>query len=410
MPRGDSFISVLDVGTNKVTTLVASMNASGEIEFIGKGVSANDKGMIAGSVVNMEATKNSIIKSIKEAEKVGDISIRNVIVGISGEHISSQNSHGVVTVKGKEVTQFDIDKVIEQAKNIILASDRQIIGVEVAGFIVDDQEGIKNPKGMAGKRLETKVHIITASSAMMQNLLRCVEDAGVDVAAVAVNSLCSGLAVLEEDEKQLGVALIDIGKGTSDITVYVKGNPVLTAVVPMGGAQITSDISFALKIPPDEAERIKKKHGSAIGSLVNSNEEFDVSSIGGGEKKIIRSQALAGVIAPRVEEIMMLIKKKIGELSNQNTIATGIVLTGGTSKLKYIDQYTQEILGLDVRIGSPRLAETSSGIDTSVLKDPEYASAVGIVLNYFKNGSMAVSERGGSLWEKIKNFFKMFFE
>ncbi|HQI05835.1 MAG TPA: cell division protein FtsA, partial [bacterium] len=293
MPKNDSVIVALDVGTKKVTTLVAKVENDKKVQFIGKGVAKNENGIIAGSVVNMEATTRAIHESVTEAEKIADIHIKSVYIGLSGEHVSSMNSHGVVTVRGREVAQTDIDRVIEQARNVSLPSDRQIINVEIGEFVVDDQAGIRNPKGMAGRRLEVKVHILTSSTAMLRNLAKSVEDAGLHVEDVIVNGIAGSWAVLEEDEKQLGVALIDIGDGTTDITVYHKGDPVYTTVIPMGGRYVTTDISYAMRIPPVEAERIKCRYGSARPDYVSSDEEIEVSTIGTEEKKVKKVHFLA---------------------------------------------------------------------------------------------------------------------
>jgi len=409
MPKGDNLLTVLDVGTSKVTVLVANPGEDGSVQFVGKGVSETQNGIIAGSVVNMEATKEAVVKAVTEAEKVSDIHIRSAVLGLSGEHISSINSHGVVTVRTKEVTASDVERVIEQAKNISLPSDRRIVGVEIAGFVVDEQHSIKNPKGMAGRRLEAKIHIITASIAMIQNLVKSVNDAGIQVEDIVVNSLASGYAVLTEDEKQLGVALVDIGEGTTDITVYSDGNPIYTTVIPMGGDYITKDISYAIRIPPMEAERIKLEYGSAISEMVSSDEEVEVEVIGGGAPKIIRSQALAGVVAPRVEEIMMTIRKKINEDLKENMISTGVVLTGGTAKLKYINTLAEDVLGLAVRIGNPRVSDDNLGI-APILRDPCFASAVGIVYYFIKHGGVKIVDSTPGIATKIGGFFKRFFE
>ncbi len=411
MSKNDNLIVSLDVGTSKVTTIVATVSNDGKIQFAGKGVSENNKGMIAGSVVNMDSTREAVQKSITEAEKVADVHIKSVILGISGEHINSINSHGVVTVRGREVAQTDMERVIDQAKNISLPSDRKIVGVEVGEYLVDDQSGIKNPRGMSGKRLEVKVHIITASIAMIQNLVKSVVDVGIQVEGIMVNSLASSYSVLEEDEKQLGVALIDIGEGTTDIIVYRNGNPIYTSVLPMGGKYITKDISFTLRIPPAEAERIKCLHGSAVPEMVSQEEEVEVPVIGGGQSKIVRVQYIAGVIAPRVEEIMLNIRKKINEDINvkESMIVSGIVLTGGCSKLKNIKALAEDILGLPVRIGAPHIEDDGFGI-APVLKDPLYSSAVGIIYYFFKHESYISKETTNGFFDKIFKFFDKFIQ
>jgi len=409
MPKNENTIVALDVGTQKVTTLVAKVDPSGRVQFIGKGVAFNENGIIAGSVVNMEATTKAIQESVKEAEKIADIHIKSVYIGLSGEHVSSINSHGVVTVRGREVAQTDIDRVIEQARNISLASDRQIVNVEIGEFVVDDQAGIRNPKGMAGRRLEVKVHILTSSTAMLRNLAKSIEDAGLHVEDVLVNGIAASWAVLEEDEKQLGVALIDIGEGTTDITVYHQGDPIYTAVIPMGGNYVTKDISYAMRIPPVEAERIKCRHGSARPDYVSSDEEIEVSIIGTDEKKVKKVHFLASVLAPRVEEILMAARKRLNEEMKENVIQTNVVLTGGTAELKDIQSLAKEVFEQPVRIGKPKINEASSGFQ-DVLSAPAFSSAVGII-NYFANrGKLKIKEGSGGFFGWLSEFFKKFFE
>lgn len=409
MPKNDSVIVALDVGTKKVTTLVAKVENDKKVQFIGKGVAKNENGIIAGSVVNMEATTRAIHESVTEAEKIADIHIKSVYIGLSGEHVSSMNSHGVVTVRGREVAQTDIDRVIEQARNVSLPSDRQIINVEIGEFVVDDQAGIRNPKGMAGRRLEVKVHILTSSTAMLRNLAKSVEDAGLHVEDVIVNGIAGSWAVLEEDEKQLGVALIDIGDGTTDITVYHKGDPVYTTVIPMGGKYVTTDISYAMRIPPVEAERIKCRYGSARPDYVSSDEEIEVSTIGTEEKKVKKVHFLASVLAPRVEEILMAARKRLNEEMKESLIQTNIVLTGGTAELKDIQFLAKDVFEQPVRIGKPKINEASSGFK-DVLSSPSFSTAVGIINYFAERGKMKFRDKNGGFFSKLGDFFRRFFE
>jgi len=409
MPKNDNIIVALDVGTKKVATLVAKIESEKKVQFIGKGVAYNENGIIAGSVVNMEATTRAIQSSVMEAEKIADIHIKSAYISLSGEHVSSMNSHGVVTVRGKEVAQTDIDRVIEQARNISLPSDRQIINVEIGEFVVDDQAGIRNPKGMAGRRLEVKVHIITASSAMLRNLAKSVEDAGLQVEDVLVSGIAGSWAVLEEDEKQLGVALIDIGEGTTDIAVYHNGDPVYTSVIPMGGRYITTDISYAMRIPPVEAERIKCRYGSARPDFVSSDEEIEVSIIGTDEKKVKKVHFLASVLSPRVEEILMAARKRLNDEMKESLIQTNIVLTGGTAELKDIQSLAKDVFEQPVRIGKPKINEASSGFK-DVLSSPSFSTAVGIVNYFAQHEKMKFRDKNGSFFMKLGDFFRRFFE
>ncbi|MGI6394823.1 MAG: cell division protein FtsA [bacterium] len=409
MSKNSAVIVALDVGTKKVTTLVAKVESGGKVQFVGKGVAKNENGIIAGNVVDMEATARAIYESITEAEKIADFHVKSLHIGLSGEHVSSMNSHGVVTVRGREVAQTDIDRVIEQARSVSLPSDRQIINVEIGEFTVDDQEGIRNPKGMAGKRLEVKVHILTSSSTMLRNLAKSVEVAGFQVEDVLVNGIAGGWAVLEEDEKQLGVALIDIGDGTTDISVYYKGNPVYTTVVPMGGRFVTTDISYAMRIPPVEAEKIKCRYGSARPDYVSNDEEIEVISIGTEEKKVKKVHFLASVLAPRVEEILMAAKKRLNDEMKESLIQTNIVLTGGTSELKDIESLAKDVFEQPVRVGKPKIGEDSSGFQ-DVLSSPSFSTAVGIVNYFAQRGKMKFKGKRGGFVGKIGDFLRKFFE
>ncbi|HNT27445.1 MAG TPA: cell division protein FtsA [bacterium] len=409
MSKNESIITALDVGTSKVTTLVASRNAAGRIQFIGKGVARNPDGMINGNVVNMEATTRAINESVTEADKICDVRIRSVLLGLSGEHISSLNSHGVFTVRGREVAQSDIDRVVEQSKNISLSGERRIVGTEMGEFVVDEQSGIKNPRGMAGRRLEVKTHVVTASVAMIQNLVRSVTDAGLQVDEILVNGIASAESVLQEDEKQLGVALVDIGDGTADIVVYKQGALVYTAVVPMGGRYITRDISIALRMPPAEAERVKCRFGCAEPKSVSPDEEIEVSCIGDEEKKIIKAQFVAEVITPRVEEIMVNIRKKINEDIKDSFISSGIVLTGGTANLRYIKNIAEDVLGLPVRIGRPAISDDGMGF-AELLRDPSFASAVGMAYYHGRRGGVKNGSSHGGLFGWLGRVMEKFFQ
>ncbi len=406
MVKRENFITALDVGTAKVTALVATVSPEGRIQFVGKGSARNPDGMIGGNVVNMEATTRAINEAVTEADKICDAHIKSVVLGLSGDHISSVNSHGVVTIRGREVAQSDIDRVIEQAKNINLSTDRYIVNWEIGEFIVDDQNGIRKPKGMAGRRLEVKIHIVTASVAMMQNLVRSVTNAGLQVDSVVVNGLASAEAVLQEDEKQLGVALVDIGDGTADVVVYKQGRLAYTAVVPMGGGFITRDISIALRMPPAEAERVKCRYGCAVPASVSPEEEIEVMCIGDEEKRLIKSQILAQVISPRVDEILTQVRRRMAEDLKDTFISSGVVLTGGTANLRYIKNLAEETLGLPVRIGRPVIAEDGMGF-AELLRDPACAAAVGIVYYHLRRGM--VRENNGGMFGRLGKWVEKFF-
>ena len=404
----DNIITALDIGTRKVTTIVAQIGEGGVISFIGKGVAENTKGLIAGDVVDVQATARTIQESVAEAEKISSKHIKSVFVGISGEGIRSMNSHGVIPVRGREVAQTDIDRVIEQAKIVTLPDDSDIINVEIGEYTVDGRAGIRNPKGMACRKLEVDVLIVTASRTMLRNLIKAVEDSGLRLDDVLVSGIASSWAVLEEDEKNLGVAMIDIGDGVADIAIYHKGDPVYVAVVPMGGRFVTDDISKVMKIPPAEAEKIKCLHGSARPDYVSDTEEFKTVVIGTNAPTTKKAKQLSTVMTPRIEEILMEIRKKLAASQKESLIQTDIVITGGTSDLKDIRYVAEDIFEQQVRIGVPKIEDSSSGFQ-NVLSTPSFSTAVGIV-NYFANHNNVKFGKKDGFFVKICNFFKNFIE
>ena len=404
----DNIITALDIGTRKVTTIVAQIGEGGVISFIGKGVAENTKGLIAGDVVDVQATARTIQESVAEAEKISSKHIKSVFVGISGEGIRSMNSHGVIPVRGREVAQTDIDRVIEQAKIVTLPDDSDIINVEIGEYTVDGRAGIRNPKGMACRKLEVDVLIVTASRTMLRNLIKAVEDSGLRLDDVLVSGIASSWAVLEEDEKNLGVAMIDIGDGVADIAIYHKGDPVYVAVVPMGGRFVTDDISKVMKIPPAEAEKIKCQHGSARPDYVSDTEEFKTVVIGTNAPTTKKAKQLSTVMTPRIEEILMEVRKKLAASQKESLIQTDIVITGGTSDLKDIRYVAEDIFEQQVRIGVPKIEDSSSGFQ-NVLSSPAFSTAVGIV-NYFANHNNVKFGKKDGFFVKICNFFKNFIE
>lgn len=405
----DNIITALDIGTKEVTTLVAQIGDKGEISFIGKGVATNNKGLIAGDVVDVQATARTIQESVAEAEKISSKHIKSVFVGISGEGIRSMNSHGVIPVRGREVAQTDIDRVIEQAKIVTLPDDSDIINVEIGEYTVDGRAGIRNPKGMACRKLEVDVLIVTASRTMLRNLIKAVEDSGLRLDDVLVSGIASSWAVLEEDEKNLGVAMVDIGEGVADIAIYHKGDPVYVAVVPMGGRFVTDDISKVMKIPPAEAEKIKCLHGSARPDYVSDTEEFKTVVIGTNAPTTKKAKQLSTVMTPRIEEILLEIKTKLAASQKESLIQTDIVMTGGTSDLKDIQYVAEDIFEQQVRIGVPKIDEESNSGFQNVLSSPAFSTAVGIV-NYFANHNNVKFGKKDGLFVKICNFFKNFIE
>lgn len=406
MPK-NSVITALDVGTKKVTTVVAQLDENNNIKFIGKGVAENQGGMIAGNVVNLEATTKAIRESVEEAEKIAAIRIKPVYIAVSGEQISSRISRGMVSVRGDDVADTDIERVIEEAKVCNLPSDREIVNVEIGEYILDGRGGIRNPKGMAGRKLEVKVLIVTALTTMLRNLAKSVEDAGLQIEDWLVSGIADSWAVLEPDEQKLGVALIDVGEGTTDVAIYHNGDPVYTAVIPMGGKDITNDISKVMKIPPVEAEKIKRRYGNARQEYISESEEIEVTTIGTNEKKSKKVKQLSAVLTPRVEEILIEAKKAIMENQIENLLQTNIVITGGTAELKNIEILAKDIFEQATRIGKPTINEESSGF-CDVLGVPDFSTAVGIINYFAARNTMKVKKE--NFFTTIYKYFRKFFE
>ena len=408
MAKSNAMIAALDIGTKSVTTLVAQKNDEGVFSIIGKGVFENNKGLIAGDVVDVQATVAAIRESVAEAEQISSKRIKKVFVGVSGEGIGSINSHGVIQVRGQEIAKTDVNRVIEQAKIITLPDDREIISVEIGKYTVDGKPGIVNPIGMACRRLEVDVLIITMPKTMCRNLYKAVEDAGFFVNGVVVSAIASSWAVLEEDEKNLGVAMVDIGDGVADIAIYYNGDPVYVAVMPMGGKFITDDISKVMKIPPAEAEKIKCKYGNARPEYVSDAEVFETFVIGTNAQTTKKVKQLATVITPRIEEILIEIKKKLRESQKESLIQSDIVITGGTAKLKNIQCVTEDTLEQTVRIGIPKIDDPGSGLN-DVLSSPTFATAVGIIRHFSGRRQLEIAKRNG-FWAKVADIFRNFFE
>lgn len=404
----NNVITALDIGTKKVTTLIAQINGNGSFSIIGKGVSEHNKGLIAGDVVDVQATAAAILESVSEAEKISSKRVKSVFVGISGEGIRSINSHGVIQVRGQEVARTDVERVIEQAKIITMPDDSDIINVEIGKYTVDGKAGIVNPIGMACRKLEVDVLIVTMPKTMCRNLYKAVEDAGFIVSGCVVSAIASSWAVLEDDERELGVAMVDIGDGVADIAVYFSGDPVYVAVMPMGGKFITDDISKVMKIPPLEAEKVKCKYGSARPEYVSETEVFGTFVIGTNAQTTKKAKQLATVITPRIEEILIEIKKKLAESQKDSLIQSDIVLTGGTAELKDIQCVAEDIFEQPVRIGRPNIEDTDSGF-YDVLRKPEFSTAFGMIRHFTVRKQVDIVKKDGFL-AKIGDFLKNFFE
>lgn len=364
----------LDIGTTKICSIIGEKTSDG-IEIVGIGTSPS-KGLKKGMIIDIEATIGSIRQAIKGAEKMAEYAIETVYTGISGSHIKSFNSHGVTAVKKREVKRSDIKRSIDAARAITIPADREIIHVLPQEFIVDDQGGIRDPLGMSGMRLEAKVHVVTGAVTSAQNLVKCANRTGLDVKDIILQQLASSEAVLTAEEKELGVALVDMGGGTTDTAIFFNGNISFTSVIPIGGNHFTSDIALGLRTPIKEAERIKKEYGSAFTHSVNRDEKIEIMSADGKENRMVSRRALCEIIEPRAEEVLELVHKEIMKSELIDFIGSGVVLTGGASMLLGIKEMAEKVFKLPVRIGYPQGVK---GLK-EVVNSPIYATGVGLVL------------------------------
>ena len=365
----------LDIGTSKVVAVVAELTPDGRIEIIGLG-SHESRGLKKGVVVNIEATVFAIQRAIEEAELMADCKIVRVYTGIAGSHIRSFNSTGMVAVKDKEVTALDVQRAIETARAMPIPTDQQVLHILTQEFIVDGQEGVREPMGMSGGRLEVKVHIVTGAVSAAQNIVKCVRRCGLEVSDLVLQPLASSLAVLTEDERELGVCLVDIGGGTTDIAVFREGAIRHTAVVPIAGDQITNDIAMALRTPTADAEELKIGFGCALRQLADAGENIEVPGVGDRPSRQLSRQVLAEVIEPRVEELYSLIDKVLRDSGYKELLASGVVLTGGSSVMRGMVDLGEEIFHMPVRLGMPRYKEGLS----EMVRSPRFATVVGLLI------------------------------
>ena len=364
----------LDIGTSKIITVVAEITPEGRMQIIGTG-SHESKGLKKGVVVNIDTTVASIQRALEEAELMADCKISRVYTGIAGSHIKSFNSHGMVAIKDREVTQYDIDRVIETARAVNIPTDQQILHILTQEFIIDGQEDVREPLGMSGMRLEVKVHIVTGAVSAAQNIVKCVRRCGLEVNDLILQPLASSLSCLTDDEKELGVALVDIGGGTTDIAVFTQGAIRHTAVIPIAGDQITNDIAMALRTPTPEAEDIKIRHGTAMQKLAGADETIEVPGIGDRGPRSMGRQALAAVIEPRVEELFQLVQQTLRESGYEELLSSGVVLTGGSASLPGLVELGEEMFSMPVRVGHPKY----EGSLADVVRSPRYATAIGLL-------------------------------
>ena len=402
----NNLIVGLDIGTSKVVAIVGEITSEGGIDIIGIGTQPS-RGLKKGVVVNIESTVQSIQRAVEEAELMAGCQIRSVYAGIAGSHVRSINSHGIVAIKDKEVTTADVARVIDAAKAVAIPADQRILHVLPQEFIIDSSEGIRDPISMSGVRLEAKVHLVTGAMSAAQNIIKCVRRCGLEVDDIILEQLASSASVLTDDEKELGVCLVDIGGGTTDIAVFSDGAIRHTAVIPIAGDQVTNDIAVALRTPTQYANDIKIKYACALRQLATAEETIEVPSVGDREPRRLARQTLAEVVEPRYEELLSLVHAELRRSGFEEICAAGLVLTGGRSKMEGVIELAEEIFHMPVRLGYPQ--HVSGLVD--VVRNPIHATGVGLLLfgNRQKAGLSSYqlgdnSESG--TWSKMKSWFQ----
>jgi cell division protein FtsA len=388
--KRDEIIVGLDIGTTKIAAIVGEVTPEG-IDIIGIGT-APSKGLRKGVVVNIDATVTAIQQAISEAENMAGCEISSVYAAISGAHVRGINSHGIVAVKDKEVREADVMRVLEAAKAVAIPMDREVLHVLPQQYVVDEQDGIRDPLGMAGVRLEAKVHIVTTAVTSAQNVVKCANRCGLQVADIVLEPLAAAQAVVEDDEKELGVVLLDIGGGTCDLAIFVDGAIVHTAVLPLGGNHVTNDIAVGLRTPLESAEKIKRKYGCALPSLVDEGEMMEVPSVGGRGPREMSRQLLVRIVEPRIEEIFEHVRKEIVRSGYFDSLAAGVVLTGGATIMEGVAEVAEQVLSLPARRAMP----TRIGGLTDVVKSPAYSTGVGLVLYGASQHVQTASTRNGA--------------
>ena len=394
--KKDALVVGLDIGTTKICTVVGEVS-DGQVNIIGLGTFPS-KGLRKGVVINIESTVQSIKRAVEEAELMAGCHLTSVYAGIAGGHIKGINSHGVIAVKNREIGQNDVKRVIDAASAVAMPMDREVIHIIPQEFIVDDQDGIKDPVGMSGVRLEGRVHIVTGAITSAQNIIKCANKAGLDVDDIVLEQLGSSEAVLTSEEKDLGVAIIDIGGGTTDLVIFSNGAIKHTSVFSLAGSHITSDISMGLRTPVEEAEKIKIKYGCSLAALVRKDETIEVPSVGGRKPRVLSRQTLAEIIEPRVEEILTLVHDEVVRTGFANLLASGIVLTGGSAILEGVPELAEQIFNLPVRRGTP----VGIGGLVDLVASPMYATGVGLVLYGTRNKGQSRFKVGeGNIFSKV---------
>ena len=397
----------LDIGTSKVVAIVGAITPEGQLEIVGIG-SHRSNGLKKGVVVNIESTVLSIQRAIEEAELMAGCQIHSVYAGIAGSHIRSLNSHGIVAIRDREVFSQDLERVIDAAQAVAIPADQKILHILPQEFLIDDQDGVKEPLGMSGVRLEAKVHLVTCAVNAAQNIEKCIRRCGLEVEDIILEQLASSYSVLTDDEKELGVCVVDIGGGTTDIAIFKDGAIRHTGVIPIAGDQVTNDIAMALRTPTPNAEEIKIKYACALAKLTSPDETIKVPSVGDRQPRDLSRQALAEVVEPRYDELFTLIQAELRRSGYEDLIAAGIVLTGGTSKMEGVIELAEEIFHMPVRLGAPQNIRGLSDI----VNNPIYSTGVGLLIYAMKqqqgSGRAATSakESQGSIFSKIKKIFQ----
>ncbi len=405
MQGQEKIIVGLDIGTTKICAVVGEMSGD-EINIIGIGAHPSI-GLRKGVVVNIESTVESIKKAVEEAELMAGCEISSVYAGIAGGHITGFNSRGIVAIKGSEITQHDVERVIDAARAVAIPMDREVIHVLPQEFIVDDEDGIQNPVGMAGVRLEAKIHIVTGAVTSAHNIVKCANRSGLDVCDIALESLASSEAVLTDGEKELGVALIDLGGGTSDLAIFSSGNIKHTFVLGIGGNNLTNDLAIGLRTPHAEAEKIKKKYGTCVARDIHGEETIEVPGMGGRNPRKLPIQILGEILEPRMDETFTLIKREIYRAGMENIISSGVVVTGGSALLNGVTDVAESILQLPTRLGKPR---GISGL-VDVVNNPMYATGVGLVIYGARNQSIKKFRiRDANIFNSIMTRMKRWFK
>lgn len=401
MANKENIVVGLDIGTTKIGCIIAELDVDGNVKVVGVGTSRSE-GLRRGVVVNLEKTVLSIGRAIEEAELMAGVEVRNVYAGIAGDHIRSINSHGVIAVSrgGVEIGRGDINRVIDAAKAVAIPMDREILHILPQEFTVDDQKGIKDPTGMAGVRLEVDVHIVTGAVSSAQNLVKAIQKAGYQVRDLVLEPLASSYGVLTDDERELGVALVDIGGGTTDVALFHEGSIRHTAVIGLGGNSVTNDLAIGLRTPSKDAERIKERYGAAMTRLVDADEQVTVPRVAGQGERSVARRTIASIIQPRMEEILNLVKADIARTKYHDRIPAGLVLTGGASALPGTGELAESLMDVPVRIGYPIGV---SGLIDSV-DDPRFATGVGLVVYGRDLGRDELPFAGGdddTLWDRV---------